>query len=434
MSSESRPRITKYFTALAIFFALSLVSVAQQNFVVTVDHGPNSAAQQSKPYVVLVSLDGFRWDYATKYGAKNLLNLAAHGASAPQGMIPSYPSVTFPNHLSIITGLYPEHHGIVANIFYDPALKDRYAYNDVQKNSDGKWYGGVPLWSLAEQQGMRSATFFWPGAEAEIAGERASYYVRYDDKIPDATRVDTVLSWLNLPPAQRPHFLTLYYDLVDHNGHEFGPESAQVADAVHHVDDIIGRLMSGITSLKLPVDVIVVSDHGMATVEGSWINLDQFTDLAGFEYAGSLLYAPSEAASQKVYEQLKGASDKFTVYRRIDVPANLHYNSNPREGDPVVIPTGPYMIRAHAPSDPAIAARISKGMHGYDPYKMKEMFASFYAEGPDFKPGATIAPFENINLYPLIAHILGLNTAEIDGRLDVLKGLLQSPAAKAAAH
>ena len=434
MSSESRPRIPKFFAALAIFFALSLVSVAQQNFVVTVDHGPNSAAQQSKPYVVLVSLDGFRWDYATKYGAKNLLNLAAHGASAPQGMIPSYPSVTFPNHLSIITGLYPEHHGIVANIFYDPALKDRYAYNDVQKNSDGKWYGGVPLWSLAEKQGMRSATFFWPGAEAEIAGERASYYVRYDDKIPDATRVDTVLAWLNLPPEQRPHFLTLYYDLVDHNGHEFGPDSTQVADAVHHVDDMIGRLMSGIASMKLPVDVIVVSDHGMVTVEGNWINLDQFADLTGFEYAGSLLYAPNEAAAEKVYQQLKGASDKFTVYRRKDVPANLHYDSNPREGDPVVIPAGPYMIRAHAPSDPAIAARISKGMHGYDPYKMKEMFASFYAEGPDFKPGATIAPFENINLYPLIAHILGLKTGEIDGRLDVLKGLLLSPSVKAAAH
>ena len=349
-------------------------------------------------------------------------------------MIPSYPSVTFPNHLSIVTGLYPEHHGIVANAFYDPALKDRYAYNDARKNTDGKWYGGVPLWSLAEQQGMRSATFFWPGAEAEIAGERPTYYIRYDGTIPDAARVDQVLAWLNLPAEQRPHFLTLYYDTVDHNGHEFGPESKQVEDAVHQVDAMIGRLMSGVASLKLRVDVIVVSDHGMATVEGNWINLDQSADLTGFESAGSLLYAPNEAAAEKVYQQLKGASDKFIVYRRKDVPANLHYNSNPREGDPVIIPTGPYMIRAHAPSDPAIAARISKGMHGYDPYKMKEMYASFYAEGPDFKSGATVAPFENINLYPLIADILGLKIGAVDGRLEVLKGIMQAPKAARASH
>jgi alkaline phosphatase D len=434
MPSNRNFRISKYFITLAILFAISVHAQTQNISVVTVEHGANSAAQQAKPYVVLVSLDGFRWDYAQKYNAKNLLAIAAHGASAPEGMIPSFPSVTFPNHISIITGLYPEHHGIVANAFYDPATRERYAYNDAQKNTDGKWYGGVPLWSLAEQQGMRSATFFWPGAEAEIAGERPSYYVRYDGTIPDAARVDQVLDWLTLPPERRPHFLTLYFDIVDHNGHEFGPETKEVEDSVHHLDDMIGRLMSGVASMKQRVDVIVVSDHGMATVEGNWINLDQFADLAGFESAGSLLYAPSEAAAEKVYEQLKGASDKFTVYRRKDVPANLHYNGNPREGDPIVIANGPYLIRAHAPSDPAIAARMSKGMHGYDPHKMKQMFASFYAEGSDFKPGATVAPFENIDLYPLIADILGLKIGAIDGQIDGLTKILQTPVATGSPH
>src|SRR5882672_5074149 len=163
--------------------------------VIAVDHGPNALLQQQKHYVVMVSLDGFRYDYAKKYGAKHLLALAAQGVSAPDGMIPSYPSVTFPNHYTLVTGLYPEHHGIVAMTFYDPERKERYAFNDPKTDSDGSWYGGVPLWSLAEKQGMRSACFFWPGSEAEIAGERPSYYLHFDDKFPDEKRIDQIIAW-----------------------------------------------------------------------------------------------------------------------------------------------------------------------------------------------------------------------------------------------
>ena len=145
--------------------------------VIEVPNPPNTAAQQAKHYVVLVSLDGFRYDYATKYGAKNLLAMAARGASAPDGMIPSYPSVTFPNHYTIVTGLYPDHHGIVANTFYDPARKETYSLTDPKTTGDGSWYGGTPLWVLAEQQGMRAACFFWPSSDAEIQGKRPSYYL-----------------------------------------------------------------------------------------------------------------------------------------------------------------------------------------------------------------------------------------------------------------
>ena len=133
--------------------------------VIAVDHGPNAPEQLSKPYVILVSLDGFRYDYAKKYHAEQLLALAAQGASAPDGILPSYPSITFPNHYTIVTGLYPEHHGIVANSFYDPARKETYSYRDNKTVTDGTWYGGTPLWVLAEQQGMRSACFFWVGSE-----------------------------------------------------------------------------------------------------------------------------------------------------------------------------------------------------------------------------------------------------------------------------
>src|SRR5271156_2881881 len=243
-----------------------------------VDHGPNTAAQQAKPYVILVSLDGFRYDYTTKYSAPNIVALGARGAGAPDGMIPSYPSVTFPNHYTLVTGLYPEHHGIVANAFYDPARKQIYSYRDPAAEVDGTWYGGTPLWVLAEQQGMRSACFFWPGSEADIQGVRPTYYMKYDQKYPDDKRVDQVLAWLKLPAEQRPHFITLYMSDVDGAGHSHGPDSAEVAEAVAKVDKEIGRLAAGVAELKLPVDLVVLADHGMTKVDGEWTNLDQYFD------------------------------------------------------------------------------------------------------------------------------------------------------------
>ena len=390
--------------------------------VIAEDHGPNAAAQRSKHYVILVSLDGFRYDYAAKFGAPNLERLAAEGASAPDGMIPSFPSVTFPNHYTIATGLYPEDHGIIANNFYDPARKQTYQSRNPDTVRDGSWYGGVPLWSLAEKQGMRSACFFWPGSEAEIDGERPSYYLHFDSAYPDEKRIDQVIGWLNTPAARRPHFITLYYYEPDHTGHGAGPDSPRTGDAVHRVDALIGTLMADLKTVHLPVDVIVVSDHGMATVEGDWINLDRYADLSKFVTVGSLLYAPDEQAAERAYRQLRGASDKFVVYRRRDVPAYLHYDNNARIGDPVVIPTGPYLIRAHAPEKPEAPP---KGEHGYDPSKMKSMRGIFYADGPDIRAGYKLRPFENVDVYPLIAHILGLRIGKIDGSIEPLRGMLR---------
>jgi predicted AlkP superfamily pyrophosphatase or phosphodiesterase len=395
--------------------------------VIAVEHGPNAGEQRQKPYVVLVSLDGFRYDYAQKYGAPNLLAIASRGATAPDGMIPAYPSVTFPNHYTIVTGLYPEHHGIVANSFYDPGRKQVYNYTDPKTATDGSWYGGTPLWTLAENQGMRSACFFWPGSEAEIAGQRPSYYLKYDDKVPDEDRIDQVIAWLRLPAATRPHFITLYYPDTDHAGHQFGPDSPEESAAVHHVDELMGHLETKLNKLHLPVDLIIVADHGMETLQGGWINLDRWADLRDFVTDGALMYAKNDAAAEKAYEQLKGASDKFNVYRQCDVPANLHYNNNPRIGDPVVILNGPYWVRAKASANPNDKVPDIKGMHGYDPYRFKTMRAIFYAEGPDIRRGATVEPFENVNLYPFIARILGLSIGPVDGDLKVLQGILQQP-------
>ncbi|MGA9717242.1 MAG: ectonucleotide pyrophosphatase/phosphodiesterase [Acidobacteriaceae bacterium] len=394
--------------------------------VIEVANPDNRADQLAKHYVVLVSIDGFRYDYAKLYGAPHLDAIAKDGATALDGMLPSFPSTTFPNHYTIVNGLYPEHHGIVAMSFYDPARKERYSYNDPKSNTDGSWYRGVPLWSLAEKQGMRAACFFWPGSEAEIAGERPSYYLKYDDALPDEERVDQVLDWLKLPEAKRPHFITLYFGEVDHAGHEYGPDAAQTRAAVRHVDGEIGILRARLEKLHLPIDLVVVSDHGMAKEEGGWIDLNQYADFSGVETVGMLMYPDSEADAAKLYAKLRIVSDKFKVYRRNRMPAELNYNGDPRIGDPVIVPTGPYAIRVHAPADAARNRPPNKGMHGYDSGTMPEMRAIFYAEGPDIRKGVRLKPFENVNVYPFLAEILQLDTPAIDGNASVLDPVLIS--------
>jgi predicted AlkP superfamily pyrophosphatase or phosphodiesterase len=401
--------------------------------VIHVDHGPNSANAQSQHYVVLVSLDGFRWDYAKRDGAKNLLALGKKGVWAPEGMVPSFPSLTFPNHFTIVTGLYPEHHGLVANSFYDATKDARYGISDTKAVTDGSWYSGVPLWSLAESQGMRTACLFWPGSEAEIAGFRPTWYAQFNGKT-EATdavqqaRIDNALALLKLPAAERPHFITIYYSEPDHEGHEFGPDAPETRAAEIKMDGMVGKLKAALDSTGLPIDLVVISDHGMVKVDPQWITLDKFADLAGFETAGPLLYGKTEEDRARVYNQLKKSSSQFVVYRLKNVPPELNYNQNPREGDPVVISTGPYAIRAHGPAAGKEDRAPTIGMHGFDPQKMPQMKASFFAAGPDIVVGKTVAPFENVNLYPWMAHLLGLtipSNEKIDGTLNVLAGTLR---------
>ena len=412
--------------------------------VLTSEHGANGAKQQNAHYVILVSLDGFRYDYAQKYHAEHILALGVLGAAAPEGMLPSYPSLTFANHYTLATGLYPEHHGIVANNFYDPERKRAYRMTDGSTVTDGSWYGGTPIWVLAEQQGMRAACFFWPGSEAEIQGTRPSYYLKFDDKIPDDKRVEQVLAWLRLPAERRPHLITLYFSDVDHAGHEYGPDSEEVRSAVQLVDKEVGVLQQGVAKLNLPVDVIVLSDHGMVKVQRDWITLDQyFPDASAFERIMSPgLYAKSDADAQRAYEALHGKSDKFEVYRRAQMPPNLHADSNARSGDPVVVTNGAYLVRfsggqpatgGTSSTAPTVLERSQVGAHGFDWARVPEMKASFFAAGPDIRNGVTVAPFENVNVYPLVAKLLGLDfshlkTGAIDGALSVLQPILKESA------
>lgn len=384
---------------------------------------PNSPAAEKAHYVVLVSLDGFRYDYPRLYGAPHLVALGQRGISVPDGMRPSYPSVTFPNHYTLVTGLVPEHHGIVENRFLDPATGKVFT----MANTDGSMWGGVPLWSLAEQQGMRAADFFWPGSEGKIAGKRPSYWMHFDDKFPNEKRIEQVVEWLKLPEAERPHLITLYYSNVDHAGHVYGPNAPETRDAVHLLDGLVGELDEKLQALHMPIDLVVVADHGMLSTKGDWVNLDEIPWLApllkGIRHEDTLLYPETDAQAQAIVDASRAHPDpRFKFYRRKDVPKSLQYRDNPREGDPVLVPTPGYAIRYSAGKSKATA-----GYHGWDPKKVPEMRAIFYAAGPDVRQGVKLKTFQNVDVYDFVAGLLHLTPAPNDGTLKPFKKALVHP-------
>jgi alkaline phosphatase D len=254
--------------------------------------------------------------------------------------------------------------------------------------------------------------------------------LHFDNKLDDEKRVDQVVTWLKLPAELRPHFITLYYSNVDHAGHSYGPDSEEVRAAVHHVDTMVGDLQAKVAKLHLPVDLVVVADHGMVTLRGNPVTLSDFADLSNFHTEGPLLYAKPDADVQETYEEFLTHPDaRFKVYRRADLPASLHFDTNPREGDPVIVPNGPFTIRAQSSTvegDP----NKPHGAHGFNPRTMPEMKAIFFAFGPDVRSGVQLKPFENVNIYPFLAAILGLIPPDVDGSLDVLRPALKKPPAK----
>ena len=386
----------------------------------------NSPAQITKPYVILISADGFRADFTELYEAKKLQALSSQGVRGNY-MIPSYPSVTFPNHYSIVTGLYPSHHGLVDNSYIDVASGAFYNMGNKKMVAEGKWYGGTPLWVLAEQQKMISASFYWVASEADIQGIKPTYHYIYNEKIDIATRIKAVKDWLSLPEDKRPHLITFYFPDVDHDAHNFGPDDIRVKKSVQFVDSSINALQESLSSLHLPINYIFVSDHGMAKVDNvntkpipSSIDTASFTVPWGDTQLH--LYAKDKSKIEPTYNSLKNDTS-VTVYKLDETPAYWHYKKADdkfnRLGDIIVVPHFPKVFNLSK-------SKASLGKHGFDNH-MPEMRASFMAWGPAFKKGMTIDCFENVNIYPLVAHILGLhyNTNSIDGKFEVLKPILK---------
>lgn len=388
-------------------------------------------ANDLKPTVILVSLDGWRWDYAQKYVSPTVTKLKARGVSA--SLIPSFPSKTFPNHYTIVTGLYPGHHGVVGNTVRDLDTGRRLTMANRAENQDPMWWGGEPLWVSVQRAGGTAAPMFWPGSEAPIMGQRARFWEPFSEAVPANTRVDRILRWLDLPAADRPTFLTLYFSDVDGAGHQSGPDSRAVAEAVRRVDRYLDRLIRGLTErgLQNRVNIVIVSDHGMAESDGSKVVvLDDYLELNGIDVVDlnpTLGLFPPPDREDAVYQALAGAHPRLRVFRKAETPANWHYRDHPRIPPIVgVVDEGWQVVRKAA-----LAAQLTRpprgptGVHGYDPSSAMTMRGIFVASGPAFKSGVTVPPFENIHIYGALARVLGLTPAANDGDPRVAESLLR---------
>jgi predicted AlkP superfamily pyrophosphatase or phosphodiesterase len=369
--------------------------------------------------LVLISIDGFRWDYLQKYDAPTLRKFAADGVHARR-MTPSFPSLTFPNHYTLVTGLRPEHHGIVGNTFHDPTLNAKFAYKSHESSVDSRWWeSGEPIWITAEKQGMRSACFFWPGSEAEIQGKKATFVKPFDKSLSCNERVDGLLGWLRLPPEQRPRLATLYFNVIDDVGHREGPDGAGLTEAVKEVDAALARLLDGLESISLRdrTNFVIVSDHGMeSTSPDRTILLDDYAPLSSYEvdFAGpNAALWPKSGTAEELVEKFRGKHPQMNAWLRSEVPDRLHYRASDRIA-PVILSANPgWFITSHDYLR-VKRATFDRGSHGYDPSAVS-MGALFIASGPDFKRRVEIDDVENIHIYNLLCAVLGLKPALNDG-------------------
>lgn len=380
------------------------------------------AAKPPGELLILISIDGFRWDYLDLHEAPTLRALARDGVHARR-MTPCFPSKTFPNHYSIVTGLRPESHGIVANWFWDPAFSETFGMSKPASNAESRWWdAGEPVWITAERQGVRSACFFWPGSEVENRGVRPSFYQKFNGKIDSAARVDGLLAWLALPPEQRPRFATLYFELVDTAGHDFGPTSPECAAAVRAADTAVARLLEGLARLGLRdrTNLVLVSDHGMSECSADRvIFLEDLMDVTKVRVEstgpnGGVRPLPGTVTAAELAASIRAkAPPQVHVYLRDEVPAHLHYRDNPRIPDVMLVCDDHWNIESKV-GWPARRARYSKGSHGWDP-ATPNMGALFVAHGPAFRRGHEFADVENIHVYDLLCAVLGVRPAPNQG-------------------
>lgn len=380
-------------------------------------------SKNNDTYVLLISLDAYRWDYPTVFNTPNLNKIAKEGVKA-KSLISCYPSKTFPNHYSIATGLHPDHHGIVNNSFYDKEL-GYYALGNRKSVENGAFYLGEPIWVTAEKQGVTSASYFWVGSEAPVQGIQPTYWKKYSNKTTFEQKIDTVIHWFSLPENERPRLVTFYHYQPDWTSHDYGPLAKETRMVAEQLDSLIGVFMSKIEKLPIAnkINVIVLSDHGMADISNDkYINLSNHVNKEWFSSVtgGNPVYSlqPKPEFYAQALEELKKI-EHLNVWERKDIPKRYVYGSSPRVNDILIETELGWSVAWTDDKE-----KYSGGTHGYDNL-LPEMQGIFIAKGPAFKKDFVHESFMNINVYPIIAEILGLQPAKVDGKLEEVKGLLK---------
>ena len=376
------------------------------------------------PVTILISIDGFRSDYLDRGITPRLSALAAQGARGP--MRPSFPSVTFPNHYTLVTGLRPDRNGIVGNTMED-AAKPGVRF-DMQNADPFWWMQAEPIWITAEREGRRTATMFWPGANVDFGGVRPHDWQFYNHDVTDRQRVDGIVDWLRRPVENRPKFLTLYFDAIDSAGHKYGPDAPETNAEIARIDGEIGRLSDEVAALGVRANYVIVADHGMAqTSPERVVELYKiaapadYRFITGGPYAGLEPVPGHEAALAKA---LLRPNPHMNCYRKSDLPPALHYGRNPRVPAFICVAQIGWLI---LPEPPKPERPIKPGgTHGYDPVN-HEMDALFIATGPALRPGTRLAPFDNVDVYPLLAELIGVTPRPNDGDRTLFSALIVAP-------
>ena len=392
-----------------------------------------ASAQSGEPILVLLSFDGWRWDYTDRFDVPNLRGLAARGVRVRE-LIPSFPALTFPNHYTLVTGLYPEHHGIVANVMTDPVIPERFTMSS-KTSRDAAWWGGEPIWVTAIRQGRRAATMFWPGSEVAVGNVRPTYWKPFDSKLPATARTAQAIAWLALPDSERPSVITIYQEIVDHAGHEFGPDSREVAAAAAELDRNLGLLTREIDRLNLAgrATVVVVSDHGMAALAPQRVIwLDDFIDVETIdatEWEGLVELSPkdkSAASVDRLYTQLRNAHPRLRVFTRDTLPEHLRHGVNPRIPSIVGLPDDGWVVttreRRLQHHDDDWSPNL--GAHGFDT-AYQDMHALFVAAGPPVVQGLVVPSMENVHVYEFLCAVAKLAPARNDGNPAVTRAFLR---------
>ena len=379
--------------------------------------------------LILISLDGFRHDYLDSFPTTTFQKIRAEGVSS-KGLIPCFPSKTFPNHYSIVTGLYPEHHGIIGNTMYDAARDQWFRIGSGSSATrDAYWFGGEPIWVTAEKQNVKAATFYWPGSDAPIKGVMPTYHRYYDGSTAYTNRVDQVLEWLSISGDHRPRLLSLYFESPDREGHAFGPFAPETGAAVETVDSLIGALITGIEAIHMTddVNIIITSDHGMSQLSRERvIFLDDYIDLEKITLINRSPNAEilvADSLQKPVFEALNGAHPNWDVYYREETPVHWNFRNHPRIAPIIVAAHDGWTIttREIFENHPS---NYQGGTHGYDP-QYESMHGIFLAIGPDFKEDVELEAFENIHLYNLMCKLLEIEPAPNDGKPTIVMGALK---------
>ncbi len=412
---------------------LTLVSCSKKILSSTHDvTTSNSKASLKKPYLILISLDGFRWDYVEKYNPPNLSSFIKNGVKA-ESLIPSFPTKTFPNHYTIATGLYPDKHGIIGNIFYDYKKDTLFNKRNPEMAEDGSFFGGSPIWIEANKAAIVTASYFFVGTEANIQGIRPTYYYKFDNSVKNEVRVNQTLKWLNLNEKSRPHLITLYFGDLDKVGHRFGTNNdEELKKALFELDKNLGDLFEGVSETGLPVNIIIVSDHGMINQSTNKIipidsieNDDLFMTIDNGTIVN--IHPKKDVEVDSVLQYLRQKEAHFKAYKTENTPGFEYSPRNKNWGAIQLIPDFGYYFWNQRRKASLVKNGITTiGIHGYDS-KYKEMHGIFYANGPAFKDGYEIPSVKNIHIYPLMCDILGLDIPEsIDGDINQIKSVLKT--------